>query len=58
MVSCGVRWSEVGLSEFRKPQVVGPVLIGGSTPHFVKIWDCLTLHDSVSRDAKVGPKLI
>jgi hypothetical protein len=36
VVSCGVRLSEVGLSEIRKPQVVRSVLIGGSTPHFVK----------------------
>ncbi len=53
MVSCGVRLSEVGFSEFRKPQVVRSVLIGSSTPHFVKKMDCLTLHDSVSWDVTV-----
>jgi hypothetical protein len=36
VVSCGVRLSEVGFFEIRKPQVVPSVLIGGSTPHSVK----------------------
>ncbi len=32
MVSCGVRWSEAGLSEIRKPQVVRSIRIAGSIP--------------------------
>ena len=31
MVSCGVRLSEVGLSEIRKPQVGGSIPLAGSS---------------------------
>src|SRR5215472_13657303 len=31
VVSCGVRWSEVGLAEFRKPQVAGSIPLPNST---------------------------